>query len=75
MFTVRAVHSDLIVAVATPLEFVVLVMLSVVAGAGSKLPKSVVNVTTLPATGFSQESFTVAVMIVVSRPSAKMAVG
>ena len=75
IFAVPGTYSALSVAVATPLQFVVLVMLSVVLGGGSKLPRSVVNVTILLHTGFSQESLTVAVMIAVSIPSAKIAVG
>jgi hypothetical protein len=72
-------HPDLSVAVATPLlvtpQPVVLVMLSVVVGGGTKLPRSVVNVTILLHTGFSQASFTVAVMIAVANPSARIVVG
>ena len=68
-------HPDHSVVVATPLQSVVSVMLRVTEGGGSKLPRLVVNVTMLLHTGFSQESFTVAVMVVVSSPSARMASG
>jgi hypothetical protein len=75
IFTLRDEHPDLSAAVATPLQFVVLVMLSVVVGGRLKLPKSAVNVTTLLHTGFWQESLTVAVMMEVSNPSARMVAG
>ena len=74
-FTLRDEYPDLSVAVATPLQFVALVMLSVVVGGGAKLPDSAVNVTILLHTGFPQESFTVAVMIAVNNPSAKIVAG
>jgi len=75
IYALRDKHPDLSVAVATPLQFVALVMLSVVVGGGAKLPDSAVNVTILLHTWFSQEYFTVAVMIAVANPPAKMVAG
>jgi hypothetical protein len=75
IWALRDMHTDLSVAIATPLQFVVLVILSVVVGGGSKLPESAVNVTTLLHTGLLQGSFTVAVIVAVSSPSAKMESG
>ena len=74
IFVVPGMHPDVSVATATPPQFVALVILSVAAG-GSKLPESASNVTMLLHTGFSQESFTVAVIVVVSSPSARMVSG
>jgi len=74
MFTLRDAHSEVSVAVATPLLFVVLVIVRVVV-MGWKLPPSAVNVTVVPGTRFAQESLTVAVMVALSIPSPRIVSG